>query len=184
MADKDESRSIFDFTIEELAKVSSGDPVSASHLNKIVDAINKGRIGVGSAEQIVRTSPGGSIDFGIIRGWPDPLGDLMDVSLISRNSATGTWLIQSAGTVEVVCSPGLRAKDYEAVQWIAPGGEGYPLALPRQLTVLAQPIVTVGSDLVAMWLPSIVVPDPLPADLPVSDGYVNNGAGEVSFVSP
>ena len=80
-----------------------------------------------------------------------------------------------------MCSPGLQADDYETVQWIGEGGENYPLTLPSQITVLAQPIMSVGAELVAMWLPSLVPAQDIPANLPVTDGYNVNGTGEVGF---
>lgn len=181
MAGQDERKQVFDLSFDELQKFSAGSPVSASHLNTLVDATNKARQGVASAEQIVRSQPGGSIDYAIVRGWTDPDADLIDVSLIARNSETGTWLIPDAATIEVVCSPGLKAKDFEAVQWIGQGGEIYPLALPRQIAVLAQPVVSVGGILVAMWLPSMFPADSLPANSPMSDGYHTEGGSEVSF---
>ena len=181
MASQDERTQIFDYVPGELKQFEAGTPVSASHLNTLVDSQNRERSGVPFPEQIIREPRGGSIRFAIIRGWPDPGKDVLDVSMIVRDSATGKWSIPEKATVEVVCSPGLRAQDYEAVQWIGPDGLEYPLELPRQITVLAQPIVSVGSSLVAMWLPSIVPADPLPDNVDVSDGFVVDGASEVSF---
>lgn len=181
MATPDQRKQIFDFLPGELAQFQAGKPVSAAHLNTVVDVVNKNRAGVGAAEQVIRTIKGGSISFAIVRGWADPVKDVLDVSIISRNAETGTWLIVAEATVEVSCSPGLVAGDYESVRWVGAGTESYPLSLPRQITVLAQPVVSAGGGRVAMWLPSLVVADPLPGNLPVSDGYVSDGASEVSF---
>lgn len=181
MAKPDQRQQIFDLAPGELKKFEAGTPTSASHLNKLVDAANEGRIGVGAPEQVTRTRRGSSIDFGLIRGWPVAGGDLLDVSLIARNAATGTWLIPEEATIEVVCSAGRQARDYASFQWIGQGGEIYPLALPRQITVLALPIVSVGSDLMALFVPPFVIPDPLPANSPVSDGWHSEGESEVSF---
>ena len=178
----DQRKQIFDDTPELLKQFEAGTPTSASQLNTLVDAENKRRSGVPAPEQVNRTRRGGSIDFGVVRGWANPTDDFMDMSLISRDSETGTWFIPEEATVEVVCSPGLKADDYETVQWIGESGENYPLTLPSWITVLAQPIVSVGTDLVAMWLPSLVPAQDIPANLPVTDGYNVNGAAEVGFV--
>lgn len=183
MADPNERNDIFDQTLDAISNVAARKPIRAAHYNKLVDAANKGRKGVGSPEQIAASvSVASSVDFGVIRGWPDPTGDLLDVSMISRDEDAGSWFIATNATVEIVCSPGLRADDYESVQWIGGGNEIYPLTLPSQIAVLAQPIVSVGADLVAMWLPSIAPAQDIPDNLPTTDGSNKNGTGEVGFV--
>lgn len=181
MATPDQKKQVFDFKPSDIQQFQAGTPTSASHLNQLVDSENRSGARIHAAEQVIRTLRGASIAFGLIRGWPVAGGDLLDVSLIARNAATGTWLIPDEATIEVVCSAGRQARDYDSFRWVGQGGEIYPLALPRQITVLALPIVSVGSDLVALFVPPFVIPERLPDNIPMSDGWHSEGESGVSF---
>ncbi len=181
MARPDQRRQIFDYTPAQLEPFTAGQPTSAGQLDAMRETIELHHPqGVHPPEQVDPLRSSGRARMGVVRGWENDDDDTMMMSMMVRDGERKVWIFPQSEAVEVVCSPGLTAKDYELVQFIGPGDLQYPSDVPKQIAVTAMPVLPVGPDLVALWLPSII-PVIVPGNLRATEGFVIDGAGRVGF---
>jgi hypothetical protein len=95
-------------------------------------------------------------------------------------TAVKDWFLPSNSTVEMQCEPGLNANAYEAFKWVGTGAETYPLLLP--VGVVPLPILNSGNARVVVHHSSLYH-GTVPPGMPVTEGAIVDGQGEVSFAN-